>query len=78
MPFKTLSELPDRVRRKLPKHAQAIFRSAFNSAWKEYKNKEDRRDGGTREETAYKVAWSAVKHGYKKSADGGKWKRRTR
>ncbi len=32
-----------------------IYKEAFNSAWDQYKDKEDRRDDASREETAHKV-----------------------
>ncbi len=41
-------------------------------AYEEYKNPKDRRDDSTREETAHKVAWSAVEKKYEKRA--GKWR----
>lgn len=72
MPYDNLKELPDSVINVLPKHAQEIYLAAYNSAWDEYKNKEDRRDNASREETAHKVAWAAVKHKYEKGDD--KWK----
>lgn len=73
MPYKSNDELPDSVRNNLPKHAQEIYRKAFNSAWEEYKEPEDRRGDDSREEVAHKVAWSAVKKEYHKEDD--KWVR---
>lgn len=70
MPFKTLSDLPESVRSNLPRHAQEIYQSAFNNAWEQYKNPSDRRGDDSREETAHKVAWAAVKEKYQKSASG--------
>src|SRR6478609_1974592 len=61
MPFKNVSDLPGAITDNLPKHGQEIYLAAFNSAWNEYKDKDDRRQGATREETAHKVAWAAVK-----------------
>ncbi|ASK36073.1 putative cation transport regulator ChaB [Alloalcanivorax mobilis] len=69
MPYEKRAELPDSVRNVLPKGAQDIYKEAFNSAWDEYDDKEDRRDNATREETAHKVAWSAVKSKYSKGDD---------
>lgn len=69
MPYHSLNELPDPVQKHLPKHAQDIYKEAFNSAWDEYKNKEDRRGDDSREEVAHKVAWSAVKTKYEKGSD---------
>lgn len=73
MPYNSNDELPDSVRNNLPKHGQEIYRKAFNSAWEEYKNPEDRRGDDSREEVAHKVAWSAVKKEYHK--EGGEWVR---
>lgn len=70
MSYNTLSELPDQVKDNLPNHAQEIYKEAFNSAWEQYEDKEDRRGNESREEVAHKVAWSAVKNSYEKSEDG--------
>lgn len=70
MPYLTISDLPDSVRGHVPKHAQEIYKEAFNSAWHEYADKHDRRGDESREETAHKVAWSAVKKNYAKGDDG--------
>jgi cation transport regulator len=64
------ADLPDSVRTNLPEHAQDI--EAFNSALEEYKFARDRRGDAAGEETAHKVAWSAVKHKYDKQ--GGSWR----
>lgn len=72
MPYSSVSDLPDSVRDNLPKHAQDIYKEAFNSAWKDYKDPDDRRGDASREEVAHKVAWSAVKKKYKKG-DDDKW-----
>lgn len=69
MPYKSRSELPDTVRSVLPEHAQDIYKEAFNSAYEEYKDPNDRRGDATREEVAHKVAWAAVKNKYKKGSD---------
>lgn len=69
MPYPTLSDLPENVRSVLPKHAQEIYKEAFNHAFDEYAE----RGPEGREETAYKVAWSAVKKKYRKDEASGKW-----
>jgi cation transport regulator len=69
MPYDHNADLPDSVRDNLPEHAQAIYREAFNSAFEEYKSARDRRGDASREETADKVAWSAVKQKYEKRGD---------
>ncbi len=66
MPYKHLDELPDAVKEHLPKHAQEIFRAAFNNAEKEYDE----------EETAFRVAWSAVKKDYEKG-ENGQWHKKS-
>jgi cation transport regulator len=71
MPYDKLSELPDSVKNSLPKHAQEIYKEAYNSAWEEYADPKERRDNASREETAHKVAWSAVKKKFRK--EGEKW-----
>lgn len=74
MPYHQNTELPSSVRNNLPEKAQEIYRKAFNSAWEEYKNPEDRRGNVDREETAHKVAWAAVKQVYHK--EGDRWVKR--
>jgi cation transport regulator len=69
MPYKSIADLPDSVRDNVPKHAQEIYKEAFNSAFDEYKE----RGAEGREETAHKVAWSAVKKKYRKDEKSGKW-----
>jgi len=76
MPYNSLSDLPDNVRNNLPKGAQEIYRAAYNSAWEQYKDPDDRQGDSSREETAHRVAWAAVKNEYEKDESSGKWKRK--
>jgi cation transport regulator len=70
MPYANNSDLPESVTKHLPDHAQDIYRSAFNSAWDEYKSPKERRNSSeTREQVAHKVAWAAVKKKYTKKED---------
>jgi cation transport regulator len=62
MPYDKLTDLPDRVRNNLPKHAQEIYKEAFNSAEEQYGE----------ESRAHRVAWSAVENKYEKN-DQGNW-----
>jgi cation transport regulator len=62
VPYDNLSDLPDSVRNNLPKHAQEIYKEAFNSAEEQYGE----------EERAHRVAWSAVENKYEKN-DQGNW-----
>jgi cation transport regulator len=73
MPYDKISDLPESVRGVLPKHAQEIYKEAFNSAWEQYDEPEERRGDDTREETAHKVAWAAVKRKYQKDEQSGRW-----
>jgi cation transport regulator len=70
MPYQTNSELPQGVRNNLPKHGQDIYREAFNNAWEQYEDPSKRRGPESREETAHKVAWAAVKEVYEKDQQG--------
>lgn len=71
MPYDNLGDLPDTVQDNLPRHAQEIYREAFNSAWEQYADSADRRDDASREEVSHKVAWAAVKKKYRR--EGERW-----
>ena len=73
MPYEKIDDLPDSVRNNLPTHAQEIFLESFNIAWDEYKEPDERRENTSREKTAFKVDWSAVKKSYYKNKQSGKW-----
>jgi cation transport regulator len=66
MPYAAISDLPPAVRR-LPVHAQEIFRAAFNAAWDSYAERGEQ----AQEEIAHRVAWAAVKRRYRKV--GRRW-----
>ncbi len=76
MPYKSIEDLPDSVRNHLPTHAQEIYREAFNNAWEQYKDPGKRRGDASREETAHRVAWAAVKETYEKDEKTGAWRRK--
>jgi cation transport regulator len=78
LPYKKVKELPASVRENLPEHAQEIYLEAFNHAWDQYANPEYRRGGASREETAHRVAWSAVKNVYEKEEKSGMWMKKGR
>lgn len=69
MPYSSISDLPENVKGVLPKHAQDIYKEAFNSAYDEYKDPKKRRGDADREEVSHKVAWNAVKTKYEKGDD---------
>ena len=58
MPYVNRDALPAAVRRRLPAHAQDIYREAFNHAWLTYAARPDR------EQLCHRVAWAAVKRVY--------------
>lgn len=60
MPYATIEDLPKNLRERLPVAVQEIYMATFNHAWDEYPD----------EETAFKVAWAAVKRRYRKEQDG--------
>jgi cation transport regulator len=74
MPYRSIADLPPRIREHLPPHAQEIFLEAFNHAWEEYASPSKRSSGSSIEEMANRVAWAAVKRHYVKA--GGRWLRR--
>ena len=49
MPYQDTNDLPDNVKHVLPAHAQAIYKEAFNSAWQQYRDPEDRRGDAGRD-----------------------------
>lgn len=71
IPYDSKKELPKNVKDNLPEHAKKIYLKAYNNAWEQYKDPEDRFGNESREEVAHKVAWSAVKNVYKK--EEGEW-----
>ena len=75
MPYKNTNDLPESVKGVLPQHAQEIFLAAYNNAWDEYQQPGSRQGGSSREETAMKVAWSAVKKEYEKNDRTGRWEK---
>ncbi len=66
MPYARNVDLPSSVKNHLPSHAQDIFREAFNHAWENYADSKKRIGGSSREATARRVAWGAVKKKYEK------------
>jgi cation transport regulator len=65
MPYASIENLPQNIRAHLPVHAQEIYKDAFNNALRHYGD----------EQTAFRVAWSAVKKQYEKTEDGS-WHRK--
>ena len=60
MPYKQITQLPDNVKNNLPKHAQEIYKEAFDSAEERYGE----------EGRAHATAWGAVEQKCEKNDDG--------
>lgn len=63
MPYRTNDDLPAPIQRRLPPHAQDIYREAFNHAFAAHAG-DPRQD-----EAAHRIAWAAVKRAYVKVGD---------
>jgi cation transport regulator len=72
--LKSTDDIPDNLKEILPAHAQHIYMKSHNRAVQEYKDPKSRKYGGSLEEVAHRVAWSAVKSMYEKDEKSGKWK----
>lgn len=72
MPYEDTSELPKQVKNALPKHAQDIYQAAFNNAYNQYSESKSRKSTA-KEETAHRVAWSAVKKAGYQQKSNTKW-----
>lgn len=70
MVYEKREDLPDSVKNVLPAHAQDIYKEAYNNALEQYQDPEKRKQGGSQEEAAHRVAWNAVKQKYEKGDDG--------
>jgi cation transport regulator len=66
MRYRTNNELPEAIRRHLPKGAQDLYRETFNDAYAQV--------GPGQEIVAHRAAWAAVKAKYEKI--GSEWKAR--
>jgi cation transport regulator len=64
MPYFSIDDLPDPVKKHLPKKAQEIYRKAFNKVWDAYRDESTLPAGGSRVELAAKIAWTEVKKEY--------------
>ncbi|MGA7323712.1 MAG: ChaB family protein [Rhodomicrobium sp.] len=63
MPYEFNEDLPPSVLNHLPRHAQDIYREAFNNAYRQHAL--DPRQ----EEAAHRIAWAAVKRSYVKNGE---------
>jgi cation transport regulator len=70
MAYKYISELPENVKKVLPKHAQEVYMKTFNDVWNKYSDAEKRLPGVSQEDASSKDAWDAVKHKYKRDQKG--------
>jgi cation transport regulator len=75
--YPDLSTLPEDVRNSLPLHARVIYMNTFNHAWEDNQAADKNQAGGSRVDTAGRMAWEAVMKVYEKEDGTGKWKRKT-
>lgn len=68
MPYRSNRDLPPPVQHALPRHAQDIYRQAFNNGWKTFHGRDE-----DREARCHRIAWAAVKRWYRKK--NGVWVR---
>lgn len=73
LPYTNVDQLPGGLQKTLPAHALHIYINAYNSAWQTYADSR-KREEGSREEVAHKVAWASVKRKYRKN--GNIWQRK--
>jgi cation transport regulator len=59
----------------LPRRARDIYEEMYSSAWEQYESDLARRDNASLEETARRIAWTAVKQLYKKDETTGIWQK---
>ncbi len=71
-PFKTIKQLPEIVKKKLPSEAQKHWMREFNEAWERYPAPGKRKTGLSRKNRAWKAAWSQLRKKYKK-INSGNW-----
>ena len=64
MPYERNEDLPESLH-VLPERAKTVWRKVFN----------ENADKG--EDSARKIAWTAIKNGWEKNEDTGKWHRKT-
>ncbi|GEM_PF-715206 len=64
MPYKMITQLPDGVKNNLPKHAQEIYKEAFNSAEEQYDE----------ESRAHRVAWGAGRTSTRRTRTATGWR----
>ncbi|MEH6433433.1 ChaB family protein [Massilia sp. DD77] len=69
MPYRSIFELPPKVRANLPQYAHETYQQVFNEAWDQYADR-----GEAREQSAHLLAWkTAVKRKYRKNEETGDW-----
>ncbi len=62
----------------LPKHAEEVYRKAYDDAVKQYEKPGNRRRRVCLDEAAHKIAWAAIMREYVIDYHTGEWKRKTR
>ena len=71
MPYNHIGELPDAIKKDLPKDAMEVYLTAYNQAWSRSAQARDQRTRATVEDIAHREAWGAVRDKYRKR--GQEW-----
>ncbi|MGH6636596.1 MAG: ChaB family protein [Gammaproteobacteria bacterium] len=74
MTNKTLSHLPENLRKELPRRAQEMYAAAYDRTWEKCAASEEFQDERSIAETAHKAALLAVEMEYEKD-EHGRWRR---
>ncbi len=74
MTYRTLSDLPEALRKELPRHAQEIYLAAHTRTWEKCAASEDYQDERSIAASAHKAGLFAVEMEYEKD-EHGQWRR---
>lgn len=76
MAYNSIIDLLKDAQIDFPKHAREIYKQAYDKAWDEYGDTENRQGSQSRKEAAHRLAWKAVENKYEKGP-GGKWRKKS-
>jgi cation transport regulator ChaB len=67
MPYKTNKDLPRKIKEKLSREEQTIYRKAYNLAWRKYKRSSSIKSDLKIADASHKIAWITIQHFIKKT-----------
>ena len=74
MTYKSISELPEHLRKTMPYDAQEIYLKAYNDSWRNFDGDEALGEQ-SQEATAHRDGWNAVKQEFVHDEEKGIWYR---